>query len=137
MEQDEQPPADQPEQGESPFAPRLGDSAAESPPPITLADDHRPPIRPYTGQVCAESVTALVLSILGITGSFFCCFGGVTVWMELIALMLAVNAKKKIRADPYVGGDGLATAAISIALVILTLYALVSTAGFVWMVFAF
>lgn len=136
MEQDEQPLADRPEQGQSPFGPPLDDSGPKSPPPITLLADDRPPIRPYVGQTSVEAVLALVLSILGISGMFFCCFGMVSVWMELGALMLAVNAKKKIRANPYLGGDGMATAAISIALIVLALYALGSIAMFLFIGFA-
>ena len=112
MDQDQQQPAD-PKQVENPF----------KSPPITLVDDRQPPVRPYTSQTSAEAMLALVLAILGIPGAVFCCFGVVTVWMELGALMLAVAAKKKIRDNPYVGGNGLATAAICVALVVLTLYA--------------
>ena len=136
MEQDEQTPADRPEQGQCPFGPPLDGSGPKSPPPITLLADDRPPMRPYVGQTCVEAVLALVLSILGISGMFICCFGVVSVWMELGALMLAVTAKKKIRANPYLGGDGLATAAISIALIVLALYALGSIAWFLFIGFA-
>ena len=136
MEQDEQTPADRPEQGQCPFGPPLDDSRPKNPPPITLLPDDQPPIRPYVGQTCVEAVLALVLSILGISGMFLCCFGVVSVWMELGALMLAVTAKKKIRANPYLGGDGLASAAISIALVVLGLYALRRIATFLFFGFA-
>ena len=138
MEQDEQPqpPADQSEQGQCPFGPRLEGSGPKSPPPITLLANDRPPIRPYVGRTCVEAVLALVLSVLGLSGMFICCFGVVSVWMELGALMLAVTAKKKIRANPYLGGDGLATAAIAIALIFLGLYALWSIGAFLLIGFA-
>jgi hypothetical protein len=136
MEQDEQTPADRAEQGQCPFGPPLDGSPPKSPPPITMLADERPPIRPYAGQTCVEAVLALVLSVLGISGMFVCCFGMLSVWMELGALMLAVTAKKKIRANPYLGGDGLATAAISIALIVLGLYALGSIAMFLFIGFA-
>ena len=135
MEQDQQTPADRPEQGQSPFGPSSDDSGPKNPPPITLLDDAQPQIRPYVGQTCVEAVLALVLSIVGISGMFVCC-GVVSVWMELGALMLAVNAKKKIRANPYLSGNGLATAAISIALTILALYALWTIAAFIFFGFA-
>ena len=136
MEQDEQNPADRPEEGQNPFGPPLDDSPPKSPPPITLLADDGPPIGAYVGQTCVEAVIALVLAILGISGMFFCCFGAVSIWMELGALMLAVTAKKKIRANPYLGGDGLATAAITIALITLSLYAVGSIAMFLFMGFA-
>ena len=135
MEQDQQTPADRPEQGQSPSGPPLDYSGPKNPPPITLLDDARPPIRPYVGQTCVEAVLALVLSIVGISGMFVCC-GVVSVWMELGALMLAVNAKKKIRANPYLSGDGLATAAIFIALTVLALYALWTIVVFICFGFA-
>lgn len=131
MEQDEQPPA-QPERGECPFGPLPGDSSAESTPPITLLADGRPPIRPYVGKTCVEAVVAFGLSIGGAWGSC-CCFGALGISLEIGALMLAVTAKKKIKANPYLTGDGLATAAIVVALVFLSLYAMGSIAMFLSM----
>ena len=112
MEQDEQQPVG-PEQGDNPFGS----------PPITLVDDGQPPLQPSAGLTCNEAVLALVLSLLGIASGPFCCFGVVTIWMELGALMLAVTARKRIGDNPHLRGEGLARAAICIALIILALYA--------------
>ncbi len=124
MEQDEQQPAE-PEQGESPFGA----------PPITLSGAERPPVPPYSGPPSIEAVLALILAILGVPAGcvFYCSAGGVTIWMELGALMLAVAAKKKVWANPGLGGDGLATAAIWVALIILTLCAAGSVIMLIWM----
>jgi peptidyl-prolyl cis-trans isomerase B (cyclophilin B) len=71
---------------------------------------------------CTEAIAALVCSIAGL---FVC---GILV--EPMALVLSIVALKKIRADPYLQGRGMAIAGMVISIVVLVL-------SILWLLFVF
>jgi hydrogenase-4 membrane subunit HyfE len=69
-----------------------------------------------TRGTCTEARDALIIAIIGL----FCC----AIILEPIALVKASKAKRMIAADPTLGGGGMATAAIVIAIAGLVLWGL-------------
>lgn len=74
-------------------------------------------------QKCSEATTALVLAIVGLPVGLLCCVL-VGVGLQIGALVTANQAKQKIAANPYLTGEGQATAAQVIAVIGLILCAL-------------
>ncbi len=112
--------------------------SSQTPPPI-VADQPNPygspygspytpyggPYGPYPGgygqQACSEATEALIAAIIGLV-LVFCCFAW---FLPILALTKANEAKRKIAANPYLTGAGMATAAQVIAIVNLAFIALV------------
>ncbi len=75
-----------------------------------------PPMAPgYGAQTCPEAKEALILSIVG----WVCC-----VLLQIWTLIKAAEAKRKIDANPYLTGRGMATAAQVLAIIQLVVFAL-------------
>jgi hypothetical protein len=73
-----------------------------------------PVIEPEQKRPCKKANTALILAIVGI---FL-----LGVVLEPIAIFKALKARKMIKADPKLTGEGKATAAIIIAIICITLW---------------
>jgi len=80
---------------------------------------------PPVQQTCPEAKEALIMAILG----WVCC-----VLLQIWALIKAAEAKRKIDANPYLTGRGMATAAQVIAIIQLVVFviyiiAMIATEG--------
>jgi len=71
--------------------------------------------------LCTEARDALIIAIAG----FLCC-----VFLAPVAIIKANKAKQMIAANPRLGGGGLATAAIVIAIINIILFVLTLIARF-------
>ncbi len=107
-------PGQQPGQYGQPGQQQYGQPGQPGQYPSPYGANYQPPIIP---QACKEANEALIASIIGI----FCC----APILDPFAIYKALQAKKRIRENPYLTGDGIATGAIIVAII-----GLLSWAGF-------